>query len=136
MAKSTNDKQVLELKKQVQEKKAALSASEVFKPKTNCSLLIDGERTNIRAASSERLVDLLVKVNALRLSAEDLGVANEFKISGFGAQEWISDIKSLLMNINRKQEEQRLKVLEDKLFNLLSSDKKVELEIDELRNQI
>lgn len=137
MAKSkSNDNTVLELKKQVEEKKASLSASKTFNPKTNCSLLIGAERINIRAESKDRLVEALVHVNSLKLSAESLNLLDEYKLSGFKVQEWISDIQCRLAQLDRKKEEERLKVLEDRLHSLLSVDKKVELEIEDLKRQI
>jgi hypothetical protein len=139
MVKSTNpnDAQVLLLKRQVEEKKAALSASKNFNPKTNCSLLINGERINLRAESSkEKLVELLVQINSLKVSAENLGLLDDYRLCGYPVQDWVEDLQSRVLNVNRKQEEDRLKVLEARLHNLLSSDKKVELEIEELKRQI
>lgn len=137
MAKKSNDDIVLELKRQVEEKKAALASSKTFNPKTNCSLTIGAERTNIRAETSkEKLLELLVHVNSLKLSAESLGMLEDFKFCGFPIQDWVEDLQSRLFSVNRKVEEERLKTLEAKLNNLLSLDKKVELELDELRKMI
>src|SRR5207302_1011169 len=109
--------------------KAALAASKTFNPKTNCSLNFHGERTNIRVESSiEKLTYLLVAVNACRMSADQLGLLNEYKLDGYLVQNWVDDLKARLNQVNRKQEEDRLKVLEARLHNQLSIDKKVELE--------
>lgn len=134
---NNNDDKIMGLRKQIADKKAALKATESFSPRTNCSLTLDGQSTNIRAEmSKERLIDLLVKVHALKASADQLGVVDDFKISGYSAQDWITDIKARVMIVNKREEESRLKVLEDKLHALLSVDKKIELELDDLSKQI
>ena len=132
---NTNDKTVMDLKKQVAEKKAALATRKVFHPMTNCSLRLHNEIINIRTCNGDRLVELLVQMNSLRLSARDLGL-NAFEFSGFNISWWVEDLKCLLEDIERKQEESRLRVLETKLHVLLSTDKKVELEIEDLKSQI
>lgn len=80
------------------------------------------------------MVYLLVKLNTLAISAKDLDMLNEFKISGFNLQDWIEDIKSRIDILSRKEEERSLKVMEDKLHKLLSENKKVELELDEIES--
>ncbi|MFB0830237.1 hypothetical protein [Brevibacillus laterosporus] len=42
--------------------------------------------------------------------------------------DWIKDLKSKLDIVRRKEEEHKLKVMETKLHQLLSNEKKVELE--------
>lgn len=56
--------------------------------------------------------------------------------TGYNVDSWISDLKSRFSILNRKAEEARLKKLEDKLHELLSTDKKVELELDNLAKLI
>jgi hypothetical protein len=136
MATENNDKKILSLKKQVEDKKKSLKATEKFCPITNCSIEIDGIRTNIQVLNKDQIITLMVKLNAYRLSAKDLGVLNEYNISSYSIDDWITDLKAKLMNIDRKNEEYRLKALESKLHSLLSNDKKVELEIDELEKSI
>ncbi len=137
MAKTNvNDQTILKLKKQIEEKKVALKVTERFVPVTNCSIEIDGTRLNIQVLNKEQIVSLLVKLNAYKLSAKDLGLLSEFTMSGFSLDDWIKDLQAKLMNVNRKVEEARLKLLEDKLHSLLSVDKKVELEIEEIASSI
>ena len=133
----TNDNNIIELKNKIAEKKKALKATENFNPKTNCSLKL-GETvsTNIRAeVSKERLTQLLVEVNMLKMSADNLKI-NDYKLSGYSPSDWVDDLQARLMIVDKKQEENRLKVLEEKLNALLSLDKKVELELQGLSNQI
>lgn len=136
MAKKNNDTVILTLKKQIEEKKNALKTTERFSPVTNCSIELDGMRYNIQVLDKEQLISMLVRLNSYRLSAVDLGVLSEYKISGFTLDNWLKDLNAKLMNVNRKVEENRLKVMEDRLHNLLSNEKKIELEIDEIASSI
>jgi hypothetical protein len=110
----------------------ALSKSQKFQPVTNCSIEFDGVRYNINALPKEHLSYMLVKLNAMRMSADDLGM--NLEISGFSVQDWIKDIKLKLEHTNRKDEENKLKVMEAKLTQMLSDEKKVELELGEIES--
>jgi len=135
MAKTNkNDTTILVLKKQIQEKKDALKATEKFSPVTNCSLEIDNVRYNIHVLTKDQIVPLLIELNSYKISAEALGLLNDYNISGFSLKEWIQDLQAKLMNVNRKVEEDRLRKLEEKLHNLLSNETKVELEIEEIKS--
>ena len=78
----------------------------------------------------------MVEINMYLLSAKDLGVESDYDISGFKATDWITDLKAKLDDIKKKEEEKKLKLMEDKLTQLLSEDKKTELEIEELANML
>lgn len=133
MSKS-NDQRVLEMKKQIEEKKVYLAKSQKFTPITNCSIEIDGVRYNIQVLNKEQLTMLMLKLNSIRLSAKDLELNSEVTISGYALEDWISDLKSKLDFVNRKEEENKLKAMELKLTQLLSEEKKVELEINEIES--
>lgn len=137
MAKNKNDQAILKLKKDIAAKKAALKAAERFVPITNCSLIINSERFNLHTINdADTITGLMVALNVYKISASDLGLLETFKISGFTVTDWMSDLQVKLTIINRKQEEGRLKKLEDRLHSLLSTDTKVELELSELRSMI
>lgn len=127
-----NDQKILKLKEQIEEKKKLVSKSKKFTPVTNCSIEIDGVRHNIQVLTKEQLIQMLIKLNAYAASAENLGLLDEYTISGYSVTEWIEDLQAKLDYINRKNEEQKLKSMEAKLDKLLSDEKKVELEIDEI----
>lgn len=129
-----NDQRILQLKQQIEDKKEKLAKSSRFSPVTNCSLELNGERINIQTLGKERALDVLVQLNIYRLSVIDLGLLDEYKLSGYLVSEWIEDIKSRVNILSRKQEEQQLKAMETKLTKLLSEEKKVELEIDEIES--
>lgn len=122
----------MELKKQIEAKKEKLSKSEKFVPITNCSLEVNGKRTNIQVLQREQLINLLVKLNTYAISAKDLGLLEDYTISNYNINEWITDLKARLDYVSRKEEEAKLKVMEAKLHKLLSEEKKVELELEEI----
>ena len=134
MANETNDKKIMELKKQIEEKKIKLGKSQKFSPITNCSIEVDGVRSNIQVLTKDQLITLLVKLNSYAISAKDLEIY--FSVSGYDVSDWITDIKSKLDFVSRKEEENKLKIMESKLHQLLSNEKKVELEIDEIMKSL
>lgn len=132
MNNQTNDQRILALKKQIEDKKKQLEKSQRFSPITNCSIEVDGVRFNIQVLTKEQLITLMVKLNSHLMSAKDLGVVDEYIVSGYKVEDWISDIKSKIETLSRRDEEKSLKIMEEKLQKLLSNEKKVELEIDEI----
>lgn len=129
---SKNDNRILELKKQINEKKKLLADKNIrFVPDTNCVLTMNKNSTNINVCSDEELKLLLISLNAYLMSAKDLGM-DDFEISGYNATTWIKDVKSKLEISELKKQLANLKAMEQKLDKLLSDDKKTELELDEM----
>lgn len=133
---NNNDARILEMRKQIEESKKKLGKSSRFTPITNCSIELDGTRHNINVLQKEQLISLMVKLNAYLMSAKALDVAEDYLISGYSPADWITDLKSKLDILSRKDEEQALKLMEEKLLKLLSDGKKVELEIDEIESML
>lgn len=133
---SKNDERILQLKKQIEDKKAQLNKSKKFSPITNCSINVDGVQININTLQRDGLIALLVKLNSLQSSAMELNLLDEFNISGYNISEWIEDLKNKLDVLSVKQEESKLKQMESRLSQLLSEDKKVELELDDIVNSL
>jgi hypothetical protein len=133
---TNNDQKILVLKKQIEEKKSKISKSQKFSPVTNCSIELDGVRYNIQVLTKEQIVSMMIKLNSYAMSAKELELLDDYSISGYNVMDWIKDLKARLDFINRKDEEQKLKVMEVKLDRLLSDEKKVELELDEIENML
>lgn len=127
-----NDNKIIELKKQIKEKRDKLSSIRKFSPNTNCILELDGARNNIQVLNKDQLVLLACKLISYKNSSKELGY--ELKIGGFLVNEWIEDIKSKLDLLTIKAEEKKLKDMEDKLTALLSNEKRTELEIEEIED--
>lgn len=131
---NNNDQKILELKKQIEEKKKKLDKSQKFVPVTNCSIEVDGVRYNIHTLVKEQAIALIVKLNSYAISAKELELLESYAICGYNVIEWIEDLKAKLDFMSRKEEEQKLKAMEAKLDRLLSDDKKVELELNEIES--
>lgn len=131
-----NDSKIIELKKQIKEKREKLDTIKKFSPITNCSIEVDGVRFNIQVLGKEQLISLMVKLNSYRLSAKDLSVLDDYIISGYKVEDWITDMKAKLDLVSRKDEERKLKFMEDKLNELLSNEKKVEIELNEIEDML
>lgn len=127
-----NDERIMQLKKQIEEKKKQLAKQPVnrFIPITNCLLVIDKVTYNLHVDSSTML---LIKVNTLAMSARDLGLdIYDVMISGYSLADWITDIQNNLKVQQYKEEKKKLERLEKQLDALLSDDKRTELEIDSI----
>ena len=93
-----------------------------------------GQRYNINTLGKDGIIQLLVHLNSMRLSAQDLGL--DFVHDGFKIQDWIDDLKVRLLIVDRRAEEAKLKAIDAELESLLSNERKVELRLDELKSQI
>lgn len=133
MATVQNDEKILKLKEQIAQKKKQLDKSKRFSPTTNCSIELDGVRSNIQVLTKDQLVFLLVKLNGYLMSAKALEIS-DFSIGGYRADEWLADIQLRIDILNRKDDENKLKDMESKLDRLLSNEKKTELEINEIED--
>lgn len=129
-----NDSKIMNLKVLIEEKKKVLKKSKQFSPITNCSIELDGTRYNIHVLSKEKLITLAVKLQSYMTAAKELELLDVYIISGYRVEEWISDIKSKLDVLIQREEEKKLKFMENKLNKLLSEDKKTELELSEIEN--
>jgi hypothetical protein len=135
MSNINNDQRILELKKQIEIKKEKLKQSERFSPITNLSIEFEGERYNLNVLQKQDLTTILIRLNAYLLSTKNLGI-EDYSISGYSLNNWITDIKAKIDILSRKDEERNLKALEDKLSKMLSDDKKIELELNEIESLI
>ena len=129
---SKNDERVLQLKKQVENKKKELADKKCkFVPETNLILEINGDRVNLNVLNENQLKNILVQLNMYRLSVADLKM-DDFVVSGYTVDQWMNDVRDKLGEKELKREENELKSLEAKLDKLLSEDKKTELELDSI----
>ncbi len=130
------DAVILELSKKIKEKKEKIEKGEKFSPVTNCSLEFSGVRYNLNVLTKEQIVGLLVQLNVFKNSAKELGLLNEYVISGYQVENWIEDLNSRYNYLNRKAEQDKLKVLESQLDALLSNEAKIDRQLQEIMKQI
>lgn len=133
---NANDKKIIALKRQIEAKKAQLSGGTTFTPVTNCSFEIFGVRYNLHTLNTEQLLYMQMILNSHLMSAKNLGTEKQVKISGYILDDWLADISARLMIVNRREEEAKLKAMEARLHNLLSTDTRVSLEIDDIEKSI
>lgn len=136
MSNINNDEKIIKLKEQIETKRKQLDKVTRFTPITNCSIEVDAVRQNLQVLTKEQLTMLMIRLNSYKMSAEQLEVLDECNISGYNVSDWITDIKSKLEIVSYKAEENKLKVMETKLHELLSNEKKTELAIDEIEGML
>lgn len=131
---NVNDEKIVKLQAQIAEKKKALGVNK-FTPITNCSMELRGNRHNLHVQNKNMLQGLLIELNALKISQDQLGI-QDYELSGYTIEDWMTDIKARLVIVDRKDEEAKLKKMEATLRTLLSADKKAELAIEEIENML
>jgi len=127
-----NDDTILALKKRIEEKKAEIGSIKRFAPKTSCSITLDGVKYNLHVLSKHELGYVLCKLRALQLAGREYGLPFNLEISGFLIDDWIDDIREKLIAMDQRDKAAQLQGMEKTLDDLLSSDKKTELQIEEI----
>ena len=133
---NNNDIKILELKNKIEDKRSNIKELKRFNHITNCILILRGESYNLNVQDKQQLINLLVELNSLYLSYKNLDIEDEYLLNGFNLEDWISDIKQKIDIINIKAETKKLNDLETKLNNMLSKDKKTEMELNDIENMI
>ena len=133
---NTNDEKILLLMEQIRTKKEKIAKARKFTAKTNLILDLDGVKTNLNVLDRNGLVYFITKLTCLHNAFATLEIEGELVISGYDVKDWLSDLTLKLENLSIKAEETKLKAMEDKLSQLLSVDKKIELELEEIMKSI
>ena len=76
------------------------------------------------------------KLNAIRLGLTDVLPEESVTLDGYTIDQWLTDLRAKFNSVNTETEKKRLKALELKLHELLSTDTKIDMEIESLKNQI
>jgi len=127
-----NDDKILKLQEAVKVKKSKMMKPH-YKRITNCSITINNETHNINTLSEFNAKMLLIDLVLIKQVSESRNWDN-FKISGYTPQEWIIDIDNKILEFLYKEQKKELNKLEKRLTELLSEDKKVELELGDIEN--
>ena len=131
-----NDDVILKLKEQIEKQRANIKPLGKFSPTTNCNLELDGQRYNLNTLDKDNLIVLLVRLSAYCQAAKELSLTESYNLSGYNVTDWISDLRSKLAIIQVKAEQDKLNKMENRLSVLLSDDKKIELELNEILKSI
>ena len=139
MSVEQNDTKILALKKVIEEKREKINKmATTFAPKTNC--LYKG--VNLHVAKRADLLKMLREVLTLQklddeIKEMDYGFNDdEFLIENYTADDWLHDIKSRMDVLSIRNEKDKLAKMEKRLEQLLSNEKKVELEIEAMMNDL
>jgi len=134
---SKNDNTILALQEKIAAKEEELNnAKFIFKPKTTCILYYDGEEYNLHTLSENEAKIILCKLIMLRDTYEKLQFKDSLMLGKFHINDWIDDIGNTLNNIGIRKEEQKLKSYKNKLDKLLSEDKRTELLLQEIEDDL
>lgn len=133
---SKQDKVILNLKKEIEIKKENLGKTNKFVPITNCNLFLENNRINIHTLTKESILLYIAKLKALELALKQVLPDEVLMIDGYSVKDWIEDLVSKYNILNVNNEKERLRMLENKLNELLSNETKIDLELEKLKNQI
>ena len=127
----TNDEKILQLRAAIKVKKDTFKTLIKFTPKTNCIIIMNGQSTNINVLKADELQVLAVRLHGYATSAKELGFTT-FNFSGYSVADWLDDTLNKLKQLQLTTEKQELSKMEQRLEELLSADKRTELELDQL----
>lgn len=123
-----NDRLILQLKKEVEEKKEKLARAVNFRPITNMSLVIFGITYNLHVNNVNELRFLEAFLNSLN--------NNSLIISNNTIENWLSDITTKITMKDIAEEQKELDLMEKELESLLTNETRVSLKLDKLASKI
>ena len=133
------DEKALALLEEVKAKKERISSLAKIAYETKLTFTMpDGKQINMNTVQD---VNKLIyyfsviknQIDLMESSAKFLGVEKfDNKFEGFTLEEWATDFKSKIDLINLKQMKEDLRRKEEKLNNLISDDKRKELEFENI----
>lgn len=131
---SKNDAKILQLKNLIEKKKEEVEkASITFRPTTNFVLIQNGQSLNLHTCTVEQLKLKAIELYNTERGALALGF-EDMSINGFKICDWLSDIRNKIDQLELAQKKKDLKLMEAKLDTMLSEEKKIELELDDIAN--
>lgn len=132
---SKNDNLILSLKEKIELKRNDINVK-VFEPKTTCIFNLFGEKYNIHTFNKDTCILWMATFKAMIDAHGTIEGATPLIIDGFDINDWYSDLSSRFGVIKAQESLKELSLMESKLDKLLSSDKKIELELDEIKKMI
>lgn len=129
-----NDNTILLLKDKAKKKRAELGTEPKFTPVTTCVFTLYGEKVNIHTLDKSKVLFYLTQFRSMIEAAKDIPDASpeDIIVDGFDITEWYNDLLSKLSTLQYMKKLRDITALEQKLDKLLSEDKKVELELDDI----
>ncbi len=133
---SDNDNRIVKLKLEIEKRLKLLeNKGKNNNFKTNCILDFEGMKFNFHTLSEDQSLLLLVRLLSYKMASEKYSIDLP-KISGYSFDDWISDLKLKLENASYKYQLADLREKLRRLNELLSNDKRTELELDEIEKML
>lgn len=138
------DNKALELIAQIKAKKEGIAKAKK-KPeyRTNCHFFYNGDLINIQATSDVvKLINivgfLIQKKNSYLEAVKFLNLDNppDFIWQNHSAEDWINDLEIKIKKIQVIAEEKKLESLEERLNRIVSPEKRAELELEAIENEL
>jgi len=134
------DKQIQDLFKVVQAKKAEIAKAEKPNWETNTSFGYDPESSSRQNLQVLTKVEDLVRIMAFIIEKEEfhekanyaLGTTVKFNWMGFTVAEWMADIKTRISKIEITKKKSELEKLETRLNAIISPEMRRKMELDEI----
>lgn len=132
--KKNNDQLILSKQKEIQISLDKIAkAKKGFNPNTNLVLHWNNTAYNLNVLNKEQI---LLLIHQLHSFSQFLKSRNEsVKVSNYNIEDWIEDLENQYNKINLRNEENRLKTLEENLKNYLSNEMKTTIAIETLLKQ-
>lgn len=126
-----NDALIMVLKNKIEKKK--LGSKVKFEPKTTCIIELFGEKVNIHTLRLGTIEPYLLLLKSMVDACDFSPVSSTSCVmAGFTLEDWYNDFVSKYNSLKYAEDAAELAALEKKLDNMLSNDKKIELEIEEI----
>ena len=125
-----NDEKILELKAKIATKKVNLDNIKNPSYTTNLVINLLEGTYNLNTLSLDNLEYLYCKLLCINKQKKEFGF--KFNIGEYPIEVWLCDIKTKIDVLTAKEQLKELRSLESQLDNMLSIDKKNELEIDKI----
>lgn len=135
-----NDEKIMKLREVVAKKKKELKKYKKFSPVTTCRLEFDGQNYNLHTLTLSSASYLLVKLSLIKDKQDQLKekgiISVNITFSGYVIEDWIEDVTAIISDLEFRNKKQELRAIESKLEDLLSEDKKTELETNKLEDML
>ena len=133
----TKDELVEEMFQRLEKVKDQINQAEKPVWHTNCVFEMNSNRINIKTLGQVR--DVLVLANHITglktnwdLVNKLLGTNEKFEYSSFSYDEWISDFKTRINQINITEKRKTMQQIQDGLDKLISKEKREQMELQRL----
>jgi hypothetical protein len=143
---STHDQEVIALINEVTKRKAEIAQLGKIDWKTNCTFsFMETKLVDVVNIHVEKSIKALVGIVGFLLSAEKAHndavskleiEAPAFKWSGYTVEEWVSDIKNRINQIEVSSKKAKLEALETRLDSIVSPELRQELELKAIKESL